>query len=289
MNRTIHRTKRAPVRAKRAGVNPRTERKGFHAGRYVILLAILGAGGWFAGMPALDRVTSLPVFTVVHVAVEGVVHLDRSRIIETAGIVPGVNIFRVDLKRASDRLMKAFAAEDFTLYRRLPGTIVIKVRERTPVALINEGKLIGIDASGVLLPHIGADMAESLPIITGIGADPKSLAEPSAKARILAGLKLLDEITRQSPGVEKRISEINVSSLSGMGINLIDTGLEVIIGENGWSKKIPNLERVIGQVTGRMDSVKIVDMRFDDRVIVKKSYPAARGGEPAWAQGTTAR
>jgi cell division septal protein FtsQ len=55
-----------------------------------------------------------------------------------------------------------------------------------------------------------------------------------------------------------------------MGISLIDTGLEVIIGESGWTEKLPNLERVIAQVTGRMDSVRAVDMRFGEKIFIKK-------------------
>jgi hypothetical protein len=149
------------------------------------------------------------------------------------------------------------------------------VRERRPVALINVGKLIGVDANGVPLPHIGAAMADSLPIITGIDGGLSSLANPAVRNRLLSGLKLLDAIARQSPSVYKRISEINVSSLSGMGFNLIDTGLDVIIGENGWGEKLPNLERVINQVTGSMDSVITLDMRIPGKLFLKKSRPAA--------------
>ena len=288
MVRNADRLKHAAARAKRGrNVRPRTERSGTHAGRYIILTALLIALGWFAVKPAVDRVTALPVFIVSRVTVEGAEHLDRSRILETADIAPGINIFRADLKRASDRLRKEFAAEDFTVYRRIPDTIVIRVRERKPVALISGGKLIGVDANGVPLPHIGASMSDSLPIITGINGGESSLADPAVRHRLLSGLKLLDAIARQSPGMYKRISEINVSSLSDMGFNLIDTGLEVIIGESGWGEKLPNLERVINQVTGRMDSVKTVDMRFGgERIFVKKFRPAAENrNEPSRKQG----
>lgn len=274
MNRA-NRLKSAAAHAKRGrGVHPRTEKSGVHAGRYIILAALLCALGWFIVKPAVGRVTELPVFTVCRVTVEGAERLDRNRIIETADITPGSNIFHVDLKKASLRLGKEFAVKDFTVYRRLPDTIVIRVRERKPVALISAGRLIGVDADGVRLPHIGADMAESLPIITGIDGGESSLADPAVRNRLLSGLRLLDAIASRSPAVHKRISEINVSSLSGMRINLIDTGLEVIIGENGWGEKLPNLERVIDQVIGRMDSVKTVDMRFGGKIFVKKSHPA---------------
>ena len=284
MMKRTNRSKRVPVRTRRdRGNRVRETGTGRRAGRWLLLTAFLVALIWFVGNQAVARVTALPVFTVNRVAVEGAERLDRSRIIETAGIALGINIFRVDLKRASDRLRKEFAAKDFTLYRRLPGTIVIRVRERKPVALVNVGKLIGVDADGVLLPHIGESMADSLPIITGIGGDESNLADPAVRNRLLAGLGLLDSIACRCPGVQKRISEVNVSSLSGLGISLINDGLEVIIGENGWGYKLPQLERVINRVSGRMDSVKTVDMRFIGRnagkIFLKKNASGVRKPE----------
>jgi hypothetical protein len=44
-----------------------------------------------------------------------------------------------------------------------------------------------------------------------------------------------------------------------MGINL-DNGLEVIIGDTDWPEKVPNLEKWIAEVTGRLDSVKTLDL-----------------------------
>ena len=274
--------------------NRPTERKPGGAaaviGRMIILLALLGVFWWVAVRPAVARVTGLPAFTIARVVVEGAQHLDRTRIIEVSGIVQGGNMFRADLRKASNTLTKQFAAEDFTLYRRLPDTIIIRVRERKPVALLNTQKLTGIDANGVLLPHIGADMAETLPIITGID-DESQLADPGVRSKVVEGLKLLRAISDQSPSVHKRISEVNVSSVSGLGINLIDSGLEIIIGDKDWNTKLPNLEEVVNKVVGGMDSVRTVDMRFGEKIFVRKSAiakvirPVVENGAPDANQG----
>lgn len=260
-------------RLKQGNPRVRSRGEGFHVGRYILLVVVLGAFVWLAVRPALARIAELPVFTIRNVVVEGAERLDRERILKSASIQAGANIFRVDLEHASQSLRKEFAAEDFVLFRRLPDTIVIRVKERRPVALINTDQLVGVDAQGVLLPHIGADMVESLPIITGVNS-VASLSEPETRKRLLAGLKLLNAIYLQSPAVHKRISEVNVSSAATMGINLIDNGLEVIIGENGWTEKLPNLEKVISQVTGRMDSVRSVDMRFGEKIFIRRVLPA---------------
>jgi len=219
---------------------------------------------------ALRPVTGLPEFTIRQVIIEGAEHLDKEKIESLSGITIGENIFEVNLGDAAESLKAEFAAEDFIVFRKLPGTIVIRVLERLPVALINVGKLVGVDDDGVPLPHIGADMVDTLPIITGVRSIA-SLSDPEVKKRLLTGLRFLDAITAQAPGVQKRISEINISNSSTMGFNLIDTGLEVIIGESGWAEKLPNLEKVITQVTGRTDTIRVLDMRIGEKIYLKKS------------------
>lgn len=263
------RIKKTPSRLKQSRGMSRAERSGSPVLRYALLAVLFGVLVWVSGSMVWKHISALPVFTIREVTIEGAEHLEKERIIESAGIRPGENIFRANLAGAAEQLRKEFTAEDFTVFRKLPDTIVIRVLERRPVALINVGKLVGVDAKGVPLPHIGADMVESLPIITGVQS-LSALADPAAKKRLQAGLRLLEAISRQAPGVQKRISEINVSNSSTMGISLIDTGLEVIIGENGWTEKLPNLEKVVGQVTARMDSVRAVDMRFGEKIFIRK-------------------
>jgi cell division septal protein FtsQ len=255
------------------GIKVRSDTSGPHIGRYIILLGILAAGLLVGGKYAVDYAVALPVFTVRQVIVEGTHFIDRNKVIASSGIKPGCGLFDVNMVNVSIKLSKEYAARDFTIFRRLPDTIVIKVRERKPVALLGTEKMIGVDEEGVPLPHVGAEMVSTLPIITGIKS-AASLADPQVKARLITGLKLLATISRDSPSIMKRISEVNVST---MGISLIDNGLEVIIGDTDWAEKVPNLEKVIAQVSGRLDSVKTVNMRFmrfgdssDERIIINR-------------------
>ena len=238
-------------------------------GRYLIGIVLVTVVLRFAGVPVVERIVSHPVFNVRNVVVEGAGYLNEKEIIETAMINTGGNIFEVDVETVSRTLSAAFTAEDFTVFRRLPDTITIRVRERKPVALLNMDSLIGVDADGVPLPHIGADCVESLPIITGIEI-ASSISNPAVKARLVTGLKLLDRILDDAPAVYSRISEVDVSTMKEMGIMLIDNGLEVIIGDDEWERKIPSLERVISKVTEHIETVKAVDIRYKEKIFVRK-------------------
>jgi cell division protein FtsQ len=238
-------------------------------GRYIIGAAAIACFVHFICMPLAERFKSHPVFGVRNVVVEGAGYIDKEDIIATAAVQKGKNIFEVNLEKISRKLFDTFAAEDFTVYRRLPDTITIKIHERRPVALLNIKTLVGVDAEGVPLPHIGASLIETLPIITGIKSI-SSLSDSTVKARLITGLKLLDRISHGSPPVYNKISEVNVSTMAEMGITLVGSGLEVIIGDDNWGQKVQNLEKVISKVTERIETVKAVDIRFGEKIFVRK-------------------
>ncbi len=264
-------TRRKSVNAKKSCFSLRALRIPTLSGTVRILLvcALLAAAVRYAGVPFVRSIAAHPVFNIRHVVVEGAQYLDSEKIIEKAGVELGANIHEIDVEAISETLEKTFAAEDFTVFRRLPNTMVISIRERRPVALLNMKTLVGVDENGVPLPHIGADMVESLPIITGIKT-VSSLSDSTVKERLLKGLSMLGHIYEGAPSVYNRISEVDVSNMAKMGICLVDNGLEVIIGDSDWAKKIPVLDKVINEVTKRDEAVKAIDIRFGEKIYVRK-------------------
>lgn len=238
-------------------------------GRYLTGMVLMAVVLRFAGMPVVKLLISHPVFNIRNVVIEGTVYLDKEEIMGKAMIKEGQNIFEEDLGKISKTLKAAYTAEDFTVFRRLPDTITIRVQERKPVAMLNMDTLIGVDADGTPLPQVGASNVETLPIITGI-ENVSSLSNPAVKARLVTGLRLLARISDDAPTVYQRISEVDVTSLTEMGIMLIDNGLEVIIGDDDWARKIPTLEHVISKVTEQIETVKAIDIRYGEKIFVRK-------------------
>jgi len=238
-------------------------------GQYILGFVLLMVAGYFGGETALRHIMVHPIFNVREVYVDGVHYLNSEEIIKAAGIDLNTNIFHIDVEQVASKVKKVFTAENFTVYRCLPNRIKIEVHERKPVALLNTKELIGVDKDGVPLPHIGASFVEKLPIVTGI-ALVSDLSDSTVKARLVEGLKLLGRLENSAPSTYKRISEINVSNMSTLGISLIDNGLEVIIGNEDWGRKIPLLDKVINEVVSRSEAVKALDIRFGEVVVVKK-------------------
>ncbi|MFC1538427.1 cell division protein FtsQ/DivIB [Candidatus Latescibacterota bacterium] len=243
--------------------------KGMGLGLYLFGLVALVLCYQFALVPVKNHILSHQIFNVIDVEVDGAEYIDSDKIINTASIDIGENIFEIDIRTVSEKLENEYTAEDFTVYKKLPNSIKIKVNEKTPVALLNMKELIGVDKNGVPLPHIGAELAENLPILTGIST-VSSLSDSAVSERLKAGLNLLEKIKDNAPSTYKRISEINISDMNTLGISLIDNGLEVIIGEKDWIRKIPVLDKVINEITMNRKEVKAVDIRFGEKIIVVK-------------------
>jgi len=259
-------------RWKKSGASPR-RRDGKRTlvsgrGRYLLAFLLAVVVLHYIGMPVVEKIKAHSVFTVRHVLVEGADYLDTEKVIETAAIPMGENVFEIDFTEISRHLKQEYAAEEFAIFRRLPDTITVRVTEREPVALLNVKDIIGVDAEGVPLPHIGATMVETLPIVTGIDT-VTALTDSTVKSRLIAGLQLLGRISDESPAVYNRISEVDVSTMSEMGITLIDNGLEVIIGSDNWARKMPVLERVVTRISEGMEA-RAVDIRFGEKIFVRK-------------------
>lgn len=258
-------------RQSNASYRRRTGKAGRHVGvgRYLLGFMAVAVMFYFVGSTVSTHVRKHLIFTVREVVVEGVEYLDDDALLTEAAVEPGVNIFDVDIAEVAGRIKRAFEAENFTVYRSMPNRITIRVNERHPVALLNMKTLVGVDKNGVPLPHIGADLVTQLPIISGIGTIA-GLSDSTVHARLTKGLELLKEIEKQAPATYNRISEINVAQLNTMGISLVDNGLEVIIGDRDWARKVPLIDRVVNEITVRRGAVKAVDIRFGEIVVVKK-------------------
>ena len=118
----------------------------------LIVLAVTGVAVW--------AVWFSPFFASEEIRVVGVSELGQqvgtSQVISAAAIPGGTPIIRVDTNAARDKVAQLPWVESVEVYRSWPQAIVVEVRERTPVAVVEDGESrTGVDASGVLFDPPG--------------------------------------------------------------------------------------------------------------------------------------
>jgi len=177
-----------------------------------------------------------------------------------------------DLEPLRQRVLQHPQVSDVTITRRMPGTLVVNVRENQPVALIQS-------ATG-LLPY--DSLGRQLPI------DPSraNLDLPIVASRDPVLLKLVGSIRTVEPKIFARIEEVRrtgrdeiVLILSRGTIAAARSAADTIAARDGTLRvRVPiglSVERladifpVENDLARRQASVEELDLRFRDQVIAR--------------------
>lgn len=151
-----------------------------------------------------------PYFLVGSVSVEGVKYLLPEEVKHSAGINDQVNIFRLDTAEIQKRLSQDLRIEEAKVFRRLPATVVISVRERQPLAYIaSDYGFVQVDRKGVVLTALKNIKNFDVPIITGVSLGSMYVGDcvgQPAVTNVLVYLAALDEATLN------QFSEVNIKA-----------------------------------------------------------------------------
>ena len=144
-------------------------------------------------------------FHVRAVEVQGVRYLDPAVVLERMGVDTMRSVWD-DYAPLVARVKSLPQVGDVTIARRLPGTLVVSIRENLPVALSPSPRgLEAVDSSGVVLP---------------IDPTTADLDLPIALQRDVAMLALLGALRLHEPVLFGRISEIGRDGGDGVLMQL---------------------------------------------------------------------
>ncbi|TPG38985.1 FtsQ-type POTRA domain-containing protein [Sphingomonas koreensis] len=141
----------------------------------VAALALLGAT-WM-GVPgmvgtALAESLGRAGLKVEQIQITGLKRMDAQTVYAIALDQRSRAMPSLDLEDVRQQLLRYGWIKDAHVSRRLPNMLLIHIDERTPAAVWqDQGKLMLIDASGVLLSDVSPDQMPDLPLIIGEGAN----------------------------------------------------------------------------------------------------------------------
>ena len=158
----------------------------------LFLVAVIMAGAWGARAAARQ----LAFFRVRSVEIKGVRYLQPSDIVSRLRIDTVASLWD-DLEPYRQRVSKHPQVGDVRITRRMPGTLVVTIRENLPVGLAQTpGGLVPLDSVGRRLPIDPSRTSLDLPIVAS--ADPVLL-------------KLVGSIRASEPRLFARIEEAKLS------------------------------------------------------------------------------
>ena len=221
---------------------------------FIVILSVLAIAIYIS----LNKIKSF--FPIKNVVFYGNKHLTDDELRALAGIYGNENIITVSRKKVTQMLLKSAWIKSVSVRKELPDTLSVLIEEVTPFALLDmKGRLFIINDKGDLLEELKGDSIPFLPVIT---ANPYNRDEGFSEALSLA--RSMNDLGFSS---ERNQIEIIVSRPQELTI-LID-GTVVKVGSGDYSKKLERLLELEGEIKKRNIPVDFIDLRFENRVIVK--------------------
>ena len=237
---------------------------------WIITSSLLGA---FIIAVIAALILSLPVWKTTNVTVKGNSLLTEGKVINTAKVPVGDNIFLIDLDEAKKNLSGLIQIKSVRLKRKLPDTIVIEIKEREPfaIAVIGGGTSL-IDEDGYIIARnftstsaAGQDITK-YPVIRGI--DKKNL-EKGIRLNESDREFIRSALTSLSSSINFGTVQMDISNSDDIVIYIEDV-LKVKIGDtSGVEKKMSVVKALLGSIKDKWTKAVYIDVKVPDYPVIK--------------------
>lgn len=201
--------------------------------------------------------------TLNDVAVEGRFLTPPADILDAVGIPKGGFIFSVNVETIQHNLEKLPAIRSAVVERRLPGTVAIRLLERTPIALWQKnGRLQLVDERGDIMGPVTDGMPGNLIIITGDGA-PKNA--PS-----------LFQVLRDFPHIRAKVTGAIFMGNRRWDL-LLNTKIRLKLSETDIRGSLESFRDLEQNHNVTQKDVSAIDVRFKNKVYFYLTPHGAKG------------
>ena len=213
------------------------------------VLVLLASPLW--GPPVLRR---LEFFRVRRVEILGARYTAPSELLERLRVDTTRSVWD-PLEPLAARLRTHAQIESVTVTRRLPGTLVVRVKERHPVALVDApGGLRAVDERGRRLPLDPSRTPVDAPVVT-------------AAPRDTLVYHLLGEMQREAPTLYAKLSSIRSTGADEIVLQISELSVRAMT--NVTLARLGDIDPVQRDLTRRQLHPIEIDLRYRDQVIAR--------------------
>ncbi|MDE3164538.1 MAG: FtsQ-type POTRA domain-containing protein [Acidobacteriota bacterium] len=234
------------------------------------VLAVLGVSSAMAAFKVRQFVANDPQFTLSRerrdaILIAGLHYASRASVQHVFAADYGRSIYLVPLAERRRRLEAIDWIESATVSRVWPDRVVVRVRERQPVAFVNlERGVMMIDARGKLL-ELPPQAQFAFPVLRGIkdgDSDEVCAAHVATFLRVQADMGYL----------MKEISEVDTADPENISLIAQQDNRAVVLlmGDGGYGARYQNFVKHYPEIMKRSPDARIFDLRLDDRITVKE-------------------
>lgn len=206
--------------------------------------------------------------------IQGMVYAPRSKVAHVFAGDYGRSVFSIPLDERRRRLLAIDWVEDASVARIWPDRLIVRLRERRPVAFVffRTGVLL-IDRHGVLLDQ-PPQAQFAFPVLSGVREDD---TEDQRAETVRAMLRVQEDLGY----LAKDVSEINAGDPDNIRI-VAQAGkraVELILGDSNFARRYQNFLSHFPEIEKHSPGAKSFDLRMDDRITVREAIAVKEPGK----------
>ena len=231
----------------------------------LMLLVLTGLWVKHKAMGVLQDSSGLKLSKVM---VEGAHYLTQDEVLKTANLTLGDGMFKVDLEDLNQKLKKLSWVDQVFVERRLPSSILISIRERKPVALLDNGDLYGVDKDGRILKPSDALINQDLPLISGVSFNADVVGTTLTAQVLKPALDFFSFMTEKDGVLAHDVSEVNLSEPESLKVTFIN-GTQVTFNTKVSDTDLKRMALVLGDLNEKGKKASTMDFRYKDMAFVR--------------------
>lgn len=215
----------------------------------------------------------LPVWRIKNLEIKGNNYVSNEKIASIAQIRMEENIFLLDKDEVSGRFANIIQIKGVSVKRKLPGTVVIDIKERKPFAIAVIGdRTTLIDDEGFIIAKQNLDSSiyrsdiAKLPVVRGVSIRS---VEEGRRIGHQDRTFMRNTIDLLSRSLDPGKIQIELNNADGIVIYVEDILKAKIGGSGDLEKKITALAALLGSVKGKWEKIAYIDVSVPDSPVVK--------------------
>ncbi len=214
---------------------------------------------------------STTFFRLKNIEVSSAKRLSRDEILGLAGVEPGKDLLRMNLKRMGEHILQNPWVETVRINRYFPDGISISVTEREPLAIVNMGFIYYLDKNAKVFKVLHQGDRLDYPVITGFSEEELSSDPKGTKEALKSTCELLKVLREKGAFILADVSEIHYDKGYGFTMFTASGALPVKIGAGEFAAKVERFARVYRDLMAQRPALQYIDLDYNDKIIVKKS------------------
>lgn len=220
-------------------------------------------------------------FKVEEIQIFGLKHVTRDEILEAMMLPSEANLLNLKASQIAARVESLPWLRSAEVSFKLPGTVLVEVSEREPLAVIHADEFLLMDEDGKMVSRASPEDLKNFIICGGFSGSGLKEGEILPQDRLRVLKSLLTALGRCGSWLPvSSIAECRWDAETGYSLAISHKNIPIRLGWRHFDQKLERLKRIFALLEERqMWNVVIgIDLDYSNHAVIEGLTPFSRGG-----------